>query len=341
MFKNKIVLITGGTGSFAKAFLSRLLSIKDRPKKIIIFSRDELKQYYMQQKYPPNLFPELRFFIGDIREKDRLKFALKDVDIVVHTAALKQVPAAEYNPFECIKTNIIGSQNIIDCSLETNVSKVFNLSTDKAAAPINLYGATKLCADKLFISANNIRGKRKIFFSVIRYGNVFGSRGSVAPVFYSKRNNKFIEITHKDMTRFNITLDQSVDTVLWSIKNCKGGEIIVPKLPSYKIQTVADAICPNLKHKITGIRPGEKIHEELITSSDGNNAIDFGNYFAILQSFGFNSIDKYRHKLKFKKCSKNFQYISSKNSKFLNKNEIVKLLNIEIAKKNPAFYDSI
>ncbi len=338
---NKTILITGGTGSFGKAFIDKLIKGSYKPKKIIIYSRDELKQSQMQEKYPDHKFPHLRFFLGDVREKERLKFAFSDVDIVVHAAALKQVPAAEYNPFECIKTNVIGAQNVVDSALETNVSKVINLSTDKAAAPINLYGASKLCADKIFISANNIRGNKKISFSIVRYGNVFGSRGSVAPLFYSKRNEKFINITHKDMTRFNITLEDSVKTVIWSILNCKGAEIIVPKLPSYKVTTVADSICPNAKKKIIGIRPGEKIHEELITIADGQNAIDFGKYFAILPAHGFNSINNYTSKLKFKKCKKNFNLISSNNDKFLNIKEIKKLLSNELKKGNNSFNDSL
>jgi len=341
MINNKTILITGGTGSFGKAFVDRLIKGPFKPKKIIIYSRDELKQSQMQAKYPEHKYPQLRFFLGDVREKERLKFAFSDVDIVVHAAALKQVPAAEYNPFECIKTNIIGAQNVVDSALETSVSKVINLSTDKAAAPINLYGASKLCADKIFISANNIRGKKKISFSIVRYGNVFGSRGSVAPLFFSKRNEKFINITHKDMTRFNITLEQSVETVIWSIKNCRGAEIIVPKLPSYKVTTVADAICPKSKHKIIGIRPGEKIHEELITSADGFNTIDFGKYYAILPAYGYNSISSYTHKLKFNKCNKNFNLISSSNSVFLKKKEIKDLLKQEINKKNSAFNDTL
>ena len=341
MIDSKTILITGGTGSFGKALVNKLINSKFTPKKIIIYSRDELKQSQMQERYPEVKYPNIRFFIGDIREKERLKFAFSDVDIVIHAAALKHVPVAEYNPFECIKTNIVGAQNVIDCALETNVSKVINLSTDKAAAPINLYGATKLCADKLFITANNIRGNKKISFSVVRYGNVFGSRGSVAPIFYSKRNSKYVEITHKEMTRFSITLEESVNAVLWSVKNCKGAEIIVPKLPSYKITTVANAICPNAEQKIIGIRPGEKIHEELITLADGQNSVDFGKYFAILPAFGFNSINKYKNKIKFVKCKRNFNLISSINSKFLNKEDIQKLLISEIKKKNNSFNDSI
>jgi UDP-N-acetylglucosamine 4,6-dehydratase/5-epimerase len=282
MLNNKTILITGGTGSFGKAFTRHVLD-NYSPMKIIIYSRDELKQFDMQQKWPDSFDSPMRYFIGDVRDRDRLARAVEDVDIVVHAAALKQVPAAEYNPDECIKTNIGGAQNVVDAALGSNVRVVIALSTDKAAAPINLYGATKLVSDKLFIAANNIKGKRDLRFSVVRYGNVMGSRGSVIPFFGNLASQgKPLPITHKDMTRFNISLEDAVEMVVWSIENAIGGEIFVPKIPSYKIETLARAIAPNATLKDVGIRPGEKLHEEMITSSDSFNTIEFDKYFAIL-----------------------------------------------------------
>lgn len=281
------ILITGGTGSFGRAFARRV-----KADRLVIYSRDELKQHEMEQELPHT--GGVRYFIGDIRDQDRLRRALEGIDTVVHAAAMKQVPTAEYNPFECIKTNVIGAQNLIEACLDTGVKKVIALSTDKAAAPINLYGATKLCSDKLFIAANNIKGDRDLSFSCVRYGNVMGSRGSVIPFFRSRRHTGVLPITHPGMTRFNITMDEAVEMVLWTIENAKGGEIFVPKIPSYRITDLATAIAPECEQKIVGLRPGEKIHEEMITASD--NAVDLGKYYAILphetgHSFTYSSGD--------------------------------------------------
>lgn len=324
-FKNKSILITGATGSFGKAFIKFLLKDYPELKKICIYSRDELKQYELQQLYPENKFPKLRFFIGDVRDLDRLSFAMKDIDIVVHAAALKQVPAAEYNPFEFIKTNTIGAQNIVDACLQNNVSKVIALSTDKAAAPINLYGATKLCSDKIFIASNFIKGPRDISFSIVRYGNVMGSRGSVIPYFLklNKEGAKSFPITHPDMTRFNISLDEGVELVIWSIKNCIGGEIVVPKIPSYRILDIADAIDSKVEKKIIGIRPGEKLHEEMITVSDGGLTVDAGNKYLILHP---DIYDSYPESLYQKKLKYGFSYNSGENESFLSINELKLLI---------------
>ena len=317
--KNKSILITGATGSFGNAFVDKILNSKNLPKKIIIFSRDELKQFEMEKKYTnfrnKNI---LRFFIGDIRDKERLTRALDGVDIIVHAAALKQVPVAEYNPFEAIKTNIIGTQNLIESAIDKNVKKIISLSTDKAASPINLYGATKLCADKLMISANNIKGKNPISFSVVRYGNVMGSRGSVIPLFLKQSKKNLFTITDKRMTRFNISLDKAVEMVIWSIKNCVGGEIVVPKIPSYNIIKLAKAINPDAKIKFTGIRPGEKIHEELITKSDSQNTFDVGLFYLILPTENKIIINNFKKKVKkIKKVKENFYYSSDNNDHFL------------------------
>lgn len=279
---NASVLVTGGTGSFGKKFVERILAEFPTIKRLVIYSRDELKQFEMSQVFSDVKYPAVRYFIGDIRDASRLKRALEGIDVVVHAAALKQVPAAEYNPFECIKTNVLGAQNLIEACLETSVKRVVALSTDKAAAPINLYGATKLCSDKLFVAANNIKGNRDITFSVVRYGNVMGSRGSVIPFFLARKEQSSLPITDVNMTRFNITLDEGVDMVVWALQNALGGEIFVPKIPSYRITDVASAISPEADHEIVGIRPGEKLHEEMITASDSYNTVDIGKYYAIL-----------------------------------------------------------
>jgi UDP-N-acetylglucosamine 4,6-dehydratase (inverting) len=279
---NASVLVTGGTGSFGKKFTERILANFPSIKRLVIYSRDELKQFEMGQVFSDTKYPAVRYFIGDIRDGARLKRALEGIDVVIHAAALKQVPAAEYNPFECIKTNVLGAQNLIEACLDSGVKRVVALSTDKAAAPINLYGATKLCSDKLFVAANNIKGNRDITFSVVRYGNVMGSRGSVIPFFQARRDQPTLPITDVDMTRFNITLDEGVDMVIWALQNALGGEIFVPKIPSYRITDVASAIAPTAAHEIVGIRPGEKLHEEMITSSDSYNTVDIGKYYAIL-----------------------------------------------------------
>ena len=339
VFEDKTILITGGTGSFGQFFSKQLLE-NYNPKKIIIFSRDEMKQFEMQNKVPfINNLEKLRFFIGDIRDKDRLKFTIQqDIDIIVHAAALKQVPTAELNPFEAVKTNIIGSQNLIECSLESNVSKVIALSTDKAAAPINLYGATKLTSDKLFIAANLYKGWRDIKFSVVRYGNVMGSRGSVIPYFLKKQKEKFIPITHPNMTRFNITLEEGINFVISSLDKMWGGEIFVPKIPSYNIKDLAKVIAPKLSIKIVGLRSGEKIHEELITSSDGINTVEFDDYFVIVPFMKKWDTEEFKNKSSNNiglSCDINFNYSSLTNPNFLSEKELKKLIidNISNAKE--------
>ena len=335
MFKNKSILITGGTGSFGKNFVSYLIKNYKGFKKIIIFSRDELKQFEMASIFSEKDYPFIRYFIGDVRDLNRLKRALEEVDYVIHAAALKQVEAAEYNPFEVIKTNIIGAQNIIEACLDSpQVKKVIALSTDKAVSPVNLYGASKLCSDKLFISANNIVGKKNKLFSIVRYGNVMGSRGSVIPVFLKQKKSGLIKITDPTMTRFNITMSDSIKLVLHALNKSLGGEIFVPKIPSYKILTLAKAIAEKTKFKIIGIRPGEKIHEELISRSEALHTLDIGKYYVILspsadKSNSYLSMSlykKYLNQKNAKKVPKNFQYNSEKNIKFLNINEIRKLL---------------
>jgi UDP-N-acetylglucosamine 4,6-dehydratase len=280
------ILITGGTGSFGKAFIAEILKRRLSIDRLVIYSRDELKQWELQQAYPPDQYPQIRFFIGDVRDRERLRRALEGIDIVVHAAALKQVPAAEYNPIEFIATNVLGAENVVQACLDSDVKRVIALSTDKAAAPINLYGATKLCSDKLFIAANNIKGRRDLRFSVVRYGNVLGSRGSVIPFFLEKAKTGVLPITDPAMTRFNITLREGVEMVLWALEFAVGGEVFVPKIPSYRISDLAEAIGPSCEQAITGIRPGEKIHEEMITVSDSFTTIDLGEYYAILPSDG-------------------------------------------------------
>ena len=282
----KKILITGGTGSFGKAFLHDVLTNNPEVSRLVVYSRDELKQWELQQIFPENKYPQLRLFLGDVRDRDRLRRALEGIDTVVHAAALKQVPAAEYNPIEFINTNVLGAENVVQACLDTGVKQVVALSTDKAAAPINLYGATKLCSDKLFIAANNIKGKRDLTLSVVRYGNVMGSRGSVIPFFLQKAQSGVLPITDPAMTRFNISLKEGVAMVLWALENSLGGELFVPKIPSYRIIDLAEAIGPSCEKPITGIRPGEKIHEEMITSSDSFTTIDLGAYYAILPSDG-------------------------------------------------------
>ena len=289
MLNGKSVLITGGTGSFGKKFVETILKRYPVVKRIVIYSRDELKQFELKQKYPESKYPQLRFFIGDVRDGERLKRACEGVDVIIHAAAIKQVDTAEYNPEECIKTNIHGAQNVINAALQTGVKHVVALSTDKACAPINLYGATKLTSDKLFTAANNISGSKDIKFSVVRYGNVMGSRGSVIPFFIHKRDNgvKELPITDMRMTRFNISLQAGVDLVMYAIGHHLGGEIFIPKIPSYHIVDVAKAIAPNIPLVEVGIRPGEKLHEEMITVTDALNTIDLGQYYAILPSVSF------------------------------------------------------
>jgi len=275
------ILVTGGTGSFGKKFIASVFEQYPKVKRVVVYSRDELKQFEMSQTFSPEKYPAIRYFIGDVRDGARFKRACEGIDVIVHAAALKQVPAAEYNPMECIKTNILGAENVINAALDCGVKKVVALSTDKAAAPINLYGATKLCSDKLFVAANNMKGPRDIQFSVVRYGNVIGSRGSVIPFFMKKRKDGVLPITHADMTRFNISLQDGVDMVLYAIANMWGGEIFVPRIPSYRITDVAEAIGPNCKQEIVGIRPGEKLHEEMITATDSFATLKLGKYFVI------------------------------------------------------------
>jgi len=315
--KNKSILITGGTGSFGKNFIKYIYKKHKNLKKIVVFSRDEWKQHELSNELKIEK-KKIRFFLGDVRDKNRLITALKGIDIVIHAAALKQVPAAEYNPLEFIKTNISGANNVIEAALKNNVKKVIALSTDKAAAPINLYGATKLCSDKLFSSANLYKGSCKTIFSIVRYGNVFNSRGSVVPLFIKMKNNNLFPITHENMTRFNITLIDSVKMVEWAINNAKGGEIFVPKLKSYKILDLAKALNPNAKIKIIGIRPGEKIHEQMITTDDSYSTYDIGKYFAILNP----SIqDLFKYYKKYKKFVPGESYSSDKNE-FLNERDL-------------------
>jgi UDP-N-acetylglucosamine 4,6-dehydratase (inverting) len=283
----------------------------------VIYSRDELKQFEMSQELSPDEYPMLRYFIGDVRDPDRLRRALEGIDTVVHAAALKQVPAAEYNPFECIKTNVLGAQNMIEACLDSAVSNVVALSTDKAAAPINLYGATKLCSDKLFTAANNIKGTRDLRLSVVRYGNVLGSRGSVVPFFLSQRSKGFFPITDLTMTRFNISLEEGVQMVMWALENALGGEIFVPKIPSYRITDLAEAVGPECELRVVGIRPGEKIHEEMITASDSLNTVDLGTYFAILPSSADHSLEDYVAKMGGSGVAAGFAYNSGTNPDFL------------------------
>lgn len=317
MLNNKVVLITGGTGSFGKKFIETILAKHPSVKKIIIFSRDELKQSDLKQKYPDTDFPQLRFFIGDVRDKERLRRACEGVDVIIHAAAIKQVDTAEYNPTECIRTNIDGAENVIHAALDCGVKNVVALSTDKACAPINLYGATKLVSDKLFIAANNITGSKDIKFSVVRYGNVMGSRGSVIPFFMKKKSEGRIPITHEGMTRFNISLQHGVDMVMYALKNHLGGEIFVPKIPSYRILDIAKAIAPACQIDVVGIRPGEKLHEEMITNTDSLNTIDLGPFYAILPSVSFSySEEKYISHHKAEKVPFGFEYNSGTNTEW-------------------------
>ncbi len=307
MFNNSSILITGGTGSLGQSLVNYFIKNFPKIKRLVIFSRDEYKQFLMQEKFDEKKNPFLRYFVGDIRDYDRLKMALVGIDYVIHAAALKQVPTAEYNPFEFIQTNIIGSQNVVRASLENNVKKVIALSTDKACSPVNLYGATKLCSDKLFISSNNLVGEKETSFSVVRYGNVFASRGSIIPFFLEKKKNKeTIPLTHESMTRFNISMREAIETIIWSFKNCIGREIVVPKLKSFNIVDLIKIIDSSAKVKIIGIRPGEKIHEELISQSDSRTSIEYKDYYLILPEIKF--FEKYSS---YKNLKENFSYKSS------------------------------
>jgi len=326
MLNNKSILITGGTGSFGQKFVKTILRKYKKVKKIIIFSRDELKQHDMAQEINDKKYSSIRYFIGDVRDRERLYKAFKDIDIVVHAAALKQVPTSEYNPFETIKTNILGTQNVIDACIDNKVKKLVSLSTDKASSPVNLYGATKLCADKIVVGSQNTTGNIPYKACVIRYGNVLGSRGSVLPVFLQQKKNNLLKITSKDMTRFNILLDEGVDLVLWSLKNTRGGEIFVPKIPSYRILDLAKAIAPNCKIKFIGIRAGEKIHEEMISVSEGHYTIDLGKYYSIIPSYSKYSIEEYIKKFGEKKVKNKFLYNSLENNDYLSVQQIKNLI---------------
>ena len=328
------ILITGGTGSFGKAFISETLHRFPEIKRLVVYSRDELKQWELQQLYPESQYPQLRFLLGDVRNRDRLKRALEGIDTVVHAAALKQVPAAEYNPIEFINTNVLGAENVVQACLDTGVKRVVALSTDKAAAPINVYGATKLCSDKLFIAANNIKGKRDLRFSVVRYGNVMGSRGSVIPFFLEKAKTGVLPITDPAMTRFNISLSEGVAMVVWAFENALGGEIFVPKIPSYRITDVAEAIGPNCEKPVTGIRPGEKVHEEMITSSDSFATIDLGAYYAILSSDGRVQRQYQEASISSEPVATGFAYNSGSNPEFLSVDQLQALIREHV---DPAF----
>jgi len=316
MLSNKIVLITGGTGSLGKALTKHIFITYPNVKKVIILSRDEQKQFQMAQEFNPVQFPQIRFLLGDVRDKERLLRAFKGVDYVIHAAAMKHVHLAEYNPDECIKTNIGGAQNVIHAALETNVQNVVALSTDKACAPINLYGATKLTSDKLFVAANNIKGTNPIKFSVVRYGNVMGSNGSVIPFFMNKRSEGKLPITDPTMTRFNISLQGGVDMVMHAMEHAWGGEIFIPKIPSYKITDVAKAVAPNCEIEIVGIRPGEKIHEEMITTSDSFYTYDLGKYYTILPSVPNFNLEQYKEHFKARIVPVGFNYNSGNNSEW-------------------------
>ena len=316
MLNGKSILITGGTGSLGKALTKYIFGNYLDVKRLVIFSRDEQKQFQMAQYYPVSEYPQIRFFIGDVRDKERLIRAMQGIDYVIHAAAMKHVPIAEYNPDECIKTNVNGAKNVIEACLETDVKRVVALSTDKACAPINLYGATKLTSDKLFIAANNIKGNRDIRFSVVRYGNVMGSNGSVIPFFIKKRENGVIPITDPDMTRFNISLEDGVEMVMHALKYAWGGEIFIPKIPSYRISDLAQAIAPKCVKKVVGIRPGEKIHEEMITPSDSFYTYDLGKYYTIIPSVPNWNLDDFVKAFNAKLVTRGFSYNSGNNTEW-------------------------
>jgi UDP-N-acetylglucosamine 4,6-dehydratase len=313
---HKAILITGGTGSFGKKFTELILSRYPKVKRLVILSRDEQKHYQMALDYPESKYPMIRYFVGDVRDKERLMSAFEGVDIVIHAAAMKHVHIAEYNPMECIKTNILGAENVITAAIASGVSNVVALSTDKAAAPINLYGATKLASDKLFVAANNIRGGRDLKFSIVRYGNVMGSNGSVMPFFMKKKAEGVLPITDDRMTRFNISLEDGCEMVFNAIDSAWGGEIFVPKIPSYKTTDVAHAIAPECKQVVVGIRPGEKLHEEMITASDSFNTWDLGKYYAILPQKTMFNLDEFAAHFNAKRVPEGFNYNSATNDEW-------------------------
>lgn len=331
MFNQKSILITGGTGSLGKALTSHIFKNYPEVRRLVVFSRDEQKQFQMAQEFPGDQYPQIRFFIGDVRDFARLKRAFQGVDYVIHAAAMKHVHIAEYNPDECVKTNVGGAENVIRAALETNVKRVVALSTDKACAPINLYGATKLTSDKLFIAANNIKGHNDIRLSVVRYGNVMGSNGSVMPYFLKKKSEGFIPITDFAMTRFNISLNEGVEMVLHALETAWGGELFVPKIPSYRISDVAEAIAPGIEQRVIGIRPGEKIHEEMITASDSFNTYDLGKYYVILPQQPNWSLEEFIKKFEAKKVPPGFRYNSGENSEWLTVEQLRELIKQHIA----------
>ena len=332
MLTGKSVLITGGTGSFGKKMVEILLEKYPDVRRIVVYSRDELKQFEMEQVWPVQKYPQMRYFIGDVRDRDRLRRAMQGIDMVVHAAALKQVPAAEYNPFEAIKTNVLGAQNVIETALDEGIHKVVALSTDKAAAPINLYGATKLCSDKLFVSANNFKGSADIKFSVVRYGNVMGSRGSVIPFFLKHRDKGVIPITDTRMTRFNITLEEGVGLVMFALTRMWGGEIFVPRIPSYRILDVAEAIAPGCRREIVGIRPGEKLHEEMITETDALATLEFKKHFVILPSMSLWDVNLYSETFEGRLCRPGFRYSSGDNDEWLTVDDLRRLIREHVDK---------
>lgn len=334
MLSGKSILVTGGTGSFGKKFIETVLERYPEVERLVVFSRDELKQYEMSQVFSPGKHPQLRYFIGDVRDKERLWRALEGIDTVVHAAALKHVPVCEYNPFEAIKTNVLGAQNVIEAAIDRGVKRVVALSTDKAAAPINLYGATKLASDKLFVAANNFRGRHDIKFSVVRYGNVMGSRGSVIPFFLDMRADGCVPITDERMTRFNISLEEGVDLVLYALEHMWGGEIFVPKIPSYRITDVAEAVAPECEREVIGIRPGEKLHEEMITETDALSSLEFGDYFVILPSTPLWDAEKYAEDFGGKRCEPGFRYNSGTNTEWLSVEDLRELVREHV---DPAF----
>lgn len=322
----KAALITGGTGSLGKSLTANILKNYPQIKRLVIFSRDEQKQFLMAQEFSPDQFPAIRYLIGDVRDLERLKRAFSGVDYVIHAAAMKHVPIAEYNPDECVKTNINGAENVIKAALSCGVERVVALSTDKACAPINLYGATKLTSDKLFIAANNIVGKQDVRFSVVRYGNVMGSNGSVIPFFLGRRETGVLPITDPQMTRFNIPIEDGVRMVLHAIEHAQGGELFVPKIPSYRITDLAEAIGPECEKPVVGIRPGEKVHEEMITASDSFSTYKIGNYYVILPPAGFKNRDQYLKDRDAVAVEKGFCYNSGENENFLTVDEIRELI---------------
>ena len=324
--KDKSILITGGTGSLGKALTRHILTNHPEIARLIVYSRDEQKQFEMEQEFPVRKYPQMRYFIGDVRDSARLERAFTGVDYVIHAAAMKHVHIAEYNPDECVKTNVGGAENVIQAALKTDVSKVVALSTDKACAPINLYGATKLTSDKLFVAANNIKGKQDIVFSVVRYGNVMGSNGSVIPFFIKRKKTGVLPITVASMTRFNISLQGGVDMVMHALDTAWGGEIFVPKIASYKIMDVAEAVGPECKKEIIGIRPGEKIHEEMLTSSDSFFTYDLGKYYVLIPQTPNWNVDEFKSHFRAKQVEEGFAYTSDGNNQWETVESLRKLI---------------